>query len=295
MMRTVLLLTAGTILQSHAASLSAAPGGATCVTPPRITTVPAVPVTGTLFELRIVDTTRTAGYIVRVAGEPIHFRMRSDTLVALAAMPVDSTAGVLLAVACSHLHPDSIVHREVVAASSGNYRLEKLTVAPRFGTPPDSALAARMRGEAARAAAVSRAAHDTPQLWDAAFVVPRNSRITSGFGNGRTFNGEVTSRHTGSDFSGAVGAPVNAINRGVVRIVGAFYLGGNVVYIDHGAGLVSAYLHLSRQLVAEGDTVARGQVIGRVGATGRVTGPHLHLITRFGQVSVNAMSLIGRQ
>jgi len=95
----------------------------------------------------------------------------------------------------------------------------------------------------------------------------------------------------GTDFAGATGAPVRAANRGVVRIVGRFYLGGNVIYIDHGAGLTSAYLHLSRQLVAEGDTVERGELIGKVGATGRVTGPHLHLIVRYGRVTVDPVSL----
>jgi murein DD-endopeptidase MepM/ murein hydrolase activator NlpD len=84
---------------------------------------------------------------------------------------------------------------------------------------------------------------------------------------------------------------VVAANRGVVRIVDAFYYGGNVVYLDHGEGLTSAYLHLSKQLVSAGDTVERGQVIGQVGATGRVTGPHLHLIVRYGAVTVDPVSL----
>ncbi len=95
----------------------------------------------------------------------------------------------------------------------------------------------------------------------------------------------------GTDFAGAVGTPVAASNRGVVRIVDAFYLGGNVIYIDHGAGIVTAYLHLSKQLVAVGDTVQRGQTIGQVGASGRVTGPHLHFIARYGQITVDPASL----
>ena len=95
----------------------------------------------------------------------------------------------------------------------------------------------------------------------------------------------------GTDFAGAVGAPVRSSNRGIVRLVGAFYLGGNVIYIDHGDGLVTAYLHRSRQLVQVGDTVARGALIGNVGATGRVTGPHLHLITRYGTITVDPASL----
>jgi murein DD-endopeptidase MepM/ murein hydrolase activator NlpD len=126
---------------------------------------------------------------------------------------------------------------------------------------------------------------------DGVFTQPRTSRITSGFGGGREYNGTITSRHMGTDFAGTTGAPVLAANRGVVRIVDAFYYGGNVVYVDHGAGLSSAYLHLSEQLVSAGDTVQRGQTIGRVGATGRVTGPHLHFIVRYGSVTVDPLSL----
>jgi murein DD-endopeptidase MepM/ murein hydrolase activator NlpD len=178
-----------------------------------------------------------------------------------------------------------------IIPARGAYPVERLTVAPTFGKEPDSALAARIRQESDRANVVAVGSHDTPRLWTQPFRRPRPSRITSGFGRGREFNGTVTSRHMGTDFAGATGAPVRAANRGVVRIVGRFYYGGNVVYVDHGAGLTSAYLHLSRQLVAEGDTVERGQVIGRVGATGRVTGPHLHLIVRYGRVTVDPLSL----
>jgi pyruvate/2-oxoglutarate dehydrogenase complex dihydrolipoamide acyltransferase (E2) component len=85
---------------------------------------------------------------------------------------------------------------------------------------------------------------------------------------------------------------VRAANRGVVRLTSRFYLGGNVVYLDHGEGLVSAYMHLSRTLVAAGDTVARGQTIGHVGSTGRVTGPHLHWVVRYGTSSVDPLSLL---
>jgi murein DD-endopeptidase MepM/ murein hydrolase activator NlpD len=225
----------------------------------------------------------------RIAGEPLHFRMQGDSAVAFAAAPVDSGAGLDLDMLCA----DGTRATVRVPTATAEYPLERLRVAPRFGTAPDSALAARQRREAQRAGAVSRASHDTPRLWSDAFIVPRESRITSGFGGGRTFNGTVTSRHMGTDYAGAVGAPVRASNRGVVRLVDAFYLGGNVVYIDHGAGVVTAYLHLSRQLVAEGDTVQRGDVIGHVGATGRVTGPHLHFIARYGNITIDAASLIG--
>jgi murein DD-endopeptidase MepM/ murein hydrolase activator NlpD len=151
--------------------------------------------------------------------------------------------------------------------------------------------AARIEHETKRAVEVANNAHLTPRLWLEPFEHPRDSRITSGFGGGREYNGTITSRHMGTDFAGATGAPVLAANRGVVRIVDAFFYGGNVIYIDHGVGLSSAYLHLSAQLVAAGDTVQRGQTIGRVGATGRVTGPHLHFIVRYGSVTVDPLSL----
>ena len=106
------------------------------------------------------------------------------------------------------------------------------------------------------------------------------------------FNGTLTSRHLGVDFRGATGEPIYAANRGVVALVGDFFLAGNVVYIDHGAGIVTAYFHMSKPLVAAGDTVQRGQKIGLVGATGRVTGPHLHWSARYGAQTVNPLDLV---
>jgi murein DD-endopeptidase MepM/ murein hydrolase activator NlpD len=102
----------------------------------------------------------------------------------------------------------------------------------------------------------------------------------------------VKSRHTGTDFAGAVGASVAAAGRGIVALVADFYLAGRAVYIDHGGGLVTAYFHLSRVEVAQGDTVSGGQRIGAVGQSGRVTGPHLHWVARYGVISVDPMSLL---
>jgi murein DD-endopeptidase MepM/ murein hydrolase activator NlpD len=233
-----------------------------------------------------------------LAGERLHLRRIGDSVVAHAAVPIDSSQGITLTLTCRSAGGSAggaLVQDSVrLSTSTGSYRLERLTVAPRFGAKPDSTIAARQATEAARAAAVSRASHDTPRLFDDAFRAPRPTRITSPFGSGRQFNGVVTSRHMGTDYAGATGAPVYAANRGVVRLVDRFYLGGNVVYIDHGEGLVTAYLHLRRARVAEGDTVERGQRVGDVGATGRVTGPHLHFIARFGQITVDPTSLIGR-
>jgi murein DD-endopeptidase MepM/ murein hydrolase activator NlpD len=85
---------------------------------------------------------------------------------------------------------------------------------------------------------------------------------------------------------------VFAANAGVVALVADFYLAGIVVYLDHGAGLVTGYFHLSEAEVTPGDVVHRGQRIGRVGRSGRVTGPHLHWIARYGGITVDPMSLV---
>jgi murein DD-endopeptidase MepM/ murein hydrolase activator NlpD len=157
---------------------------------------------------------------------------------------------------------------------------------------PDSAARVRIARDIARARSVSRSAHGTERLWEGPFRLPRPSRITSEFGTGREYNGKVTSRHLGTDFDGKVGYPVIATNRGRVALVARFYLAGNVVYLDHGEGLISAYFHLSRALVKEGQMVEKGQRIGNVGRTGRVTGPHLHWVMRYGGVTLDPMSVL---
>jgi murein DD-endopeptidase MepM/ murein hydrolase activator NlpD len=260
---------------------------------PRVTWRPERPTQGTLFVVTLrggragVDSTPVG----TVAGEPLHFvRRDSATYEALAAIPINADSALLTLASPA---ADGAAHEETltVVAARGTYRMEKLSVAPRFGTEPDSALAERLARESMLARRVSCRSHHTPRLWRGAFVRPRPGRVTSPFGGGREFNGVVQSRHMGTDLAGVVGAPIRAMNRGVVALVGDFYLGGRVVYVDHGAGLTSAYLHMSRRLVSKGDTVRAGQVIGRVGATGRVTGPHLHWIVRYGGVTVDPVSV----
>ncbi|MCC6770233.1 MAG: M23 family metallopeptidase [Gemmatimonadaceae bacterium] len=252
---------------------------------------PDTPVPGTLFTIRVSGVEPGATPQGRIGSEPLHFSSDSSGLWStLAPVPIAASQTLAVILTCAGAPVDSALHD--IPLASATYPLERLTVAPRFSGKPDSALAARQRREAQRAAAVSARAHETPRLWTTPFNAPRTSRITSAFGSGRQFNGTVTSRHMGTDYAGAVGAPIRAANRGVVRLVDRFFLGGNVVYLDHGEGLVTAYLHLSKHRVAEGDTVQRGQVVGEVGATGRVTGPHLHWIARYGAVTIDPQSLL---
>ena len=265
-----------------------------CIDIRDVTVTPESPRAGTLFELRFPSIRDVAS--VEIAGVRLAVLSTvpggGDTIArVLAAVPLDSTAGITVGFSCAG-NPSVVPLR--LAVDSGRYRNERLRVAPRFSVL-DAETERRIEREAARAAEVARASLSTPVLWRDAFVAPRGSRITSVFGSRRTFNGETVSRHTGTDYAGATGSPVRASNRGVVRLIGAFYLGGNVVYLDHGGGLTTAYLHLSRVLVAEGDTVERAGTIGRVGATGRVTGPHLHFIARLGGITVDPVTLVGRR
>lgn len=284
------LVAASVLLLSALSARAGAQGSSACDASMRATFTPARPRPGTLVLVQLAGYAGDDSPRASVAGEPLHFRADSaGGWRALAAVPIDAGASLGLRVVCPATGDSTTL---TVALASASYPLEKLRVAPQFSAKPDSALAARLEREAARAAAISRASHETPRLWSAPFRAPRDSRVTSTFGRGREFNGTVTSRHMGTDYAGAVGAPIRAANRGVVRLVDRFYLGGNVVYIDHGEGLVTAYLHLSQHRVAEGDTVAQGAVIGLVGATGRVTGPHLHWIARYGRISVDPASLL---
>lgn len=232
----------------------------------------------------------------RVAGQPLHFSRTGDSLIAYAGVPVDAADTISLALTVSGFESTEAqldfpiaLHVEPAPAARA---AERLNVAPRFSRQPDSATAARMARESALAMDVARRAHQTPRLWEEPFTRPRSSRITSGFGTGRVFNGKVQSRHLGIDLAGAVGAPVRAANRGVVALVADFLLAGTAIYVDHGEGFVTGYFHLSKAEVAAGDTVSRGEIIGRVGATGRVTGPHLHWIARYGTVTVDPLSVV---
>jgi hypothetical protein len=116
-----------------------------------------------------------------------------------------------------------------------------------------------------------------PRMWDASgFQFPINSALTSPFGAFRTFNGTLNTRHTGWDFNAALGTPVFASAGGTVVFSGPMQVRGNHVIIDHGNGVYSTYSHFSVVHVTRGETVAKGQIIGEVGATGRTSGPHFH-------------------
>ena len=133
---------------------------------------------------------------------------------------------------------------------------------------------------------------DTPRLWEGGFVFPLPTEVSSPFGLRRVMNGERISIHKGIDMKGRAGQKVRACNSGRVVLARNLFFGGNTVVVDHGTGIYSIYMHLSRFDVQPGEKVSKGQTIGLVGSTGRATGPHLHFSVKVGDISTNPVSLI---
>jgi murein DD-endopeptidase MepM/ murein hydrolase activator NlpD len=128
--------------------------------------------------------------------------------------------------------------------------------------------------------------------WEGSFAAPVKAEISDVFGVQRVFNGTVQSTHQGLDFRVPGGTPVAAVNRGKVLLARPLFFEGNCVVIDHGQGLLTLYLHMSKFSVKEGDEVEKGQQIGLSGGTGRATGPHLHLAVRWQGVYLNPQTLL---
>jgi murein DD-endopeptidase MepM/ murein hydrolase activator NlpD len=130
------------------------------------------------------------------------------------------------------------------------------------------------------------------KLWHSNFVEPVNGKRTGIFGSVRIMNGKPRNPHNGEDIGAPLGADVAATNDGVVRITVDHFFSGKGVFIDHGLGFYTMYFHLSEILVKDGDLITAGQIIGKVGATGRATGPHLHWGVKLNGARVNPYSLL---
>ena len=170
------------------------------------------------------------------------------------------------------------------------FRTRRLTVNEGFVTPPSSELS-RIERESALLAA-TWASSAPSRLWRTAFIRPVPQAANSAFGTRSIFNGERRNSHGGADFLSPAGTPIQATNAGRIAIARNLYFSGNTVIIDHGLGLFSMLAHLSRIDVQEGESVTANQLIGLVGATGRVTGPHLHWAVRAGNARVDPLSLL---
>jgi murein DD-endopeptidase MepM/ murein hydrolase activator NlpD len=169
------------------------------------------------------------------------------------------------------------------------FETRRLRVGGEFVNPP-AGEAERIASEAKRLAALFT--QTTPRAWRGTFELPVPGTATSSFGRLTVLNGEPRGRHQGADFRAGTGTPVVAPNAGRVVMAEDLYFSGNTVVIDHGLGMFSLLAHLSRIDVTAGTEVSRRQMLGLSGATGRVTGPHLHWALRLSEFSVDPLALV---
>lgn len=181
------------------------------------------------------------------------------------------------------------VHDTPLDVGSKQFPVRRLRVAGRFVDPPASARP-RIEREARRLDTLF--ATSTPGVWHQPFRPPVKQKPVSNFGARSVFNGRPRNPHGGVDFGSPTGTPVAAPSSGRVALAAPLYFTGNTVIIDHGQGIYSLLAHLSKYQVEEGDVVPPGAIVGRVGATGRVTGPHLHWTVRLRGARVDPLSLI---
>jgi murein DD-endopeptidase MepM/ murein hydrolase activator NlpD len=183
----------------------------------------------------------------------------------------------------------TVEQRMTFTVLRGSYPTLPVTIPKRIAEPSaeDRARAAREREEILKI----QADPSPTRLWMEAFRDPVPGIVTCGFGATRKFNGVVQSVHKGLDLRAATGTPVHAPAGGTVRLAKELFFGGNLVYVDHGCGLFSAFAHLSHIDVAVGQVVKPGQLLGRSGATGRVNAPHLHWGSSIDGVDVDPREL----
>jgi murein DD-endopeptidase MepM/ murein hydrolase activator NlpD len=179
----------------------------------------------------------------------------------------------------------------MVAVRKGQFATEKLQVEKQFVEPSPEQV---QRANEERQRLRDIFDRVTPErLWDGPFRIPLDGVTTgSNFGKRRILNGNPGSPHGGMDLPGATGTPVHAAQRGRVVLAEELFFSGNTVLVDHGLGIYTLYAHLSEVDAKAGDTLETGAVLGKVGATGRVTGPHLHWGLTVERARVNPLFLV---
>lgn len=226
------------------------------------------------------------GTQVRVNGQPALVQPDGRFIFGL---DRDAPERVEIVVTPSNAQPTTYVY----PVAKRSYRIQKLNF-PLTNAQGDPDIDARLAAEREANLQARLRFTDLPYAFQS-FIWPAKGRVTSNFGNQRMINGELRQPHYGIDIAGPVGAPVYAPADGVVSLTANMLLSGGTLYVDHGQGLSSGFLHLHKILVQEGETVRQGQKIAEIGRSGRVTGPHLHWQVNWLHQRVDATHLIGRK
>ena len=261
-----------------------------------VTLTPAIVESGSPELIRV----HTAHPLTKVDGEWLSHKIQffkgtdDNTWFALAGVDVEAPAGPSSLKITAYSQEKPLDLSMTVPIRPAHYRTGTITVEPKFVEPgpEDKKLieAASKAKEQAFAAAENDGAENP--LWSGNFQAPVKAAATDSFGTRRTFNGKLASIHKGTDFRAPTGTPVLAGNSGKVILAQKLFYEGNCVMVDHGLGLISISMHLSRIDVKPGQQVTRGQPLGLSGATGRVTGPHLHWAIRWQGVMLDPVKLL---
>lgn len=245
---------------------------------------------GELAVLNLITASPVDALQVRAFNRDVKpFRKSPTEWQALVGIDLETKPGRhAISIVLGPLEQDRFTHRVTVAPKT--FRTRELKVDPSFVNPPKDAQA-RIAADAERLRRVWTSSSAGP-LWSGPFVRPVADPANSAFGTRSVFNGQPRSPHGGADFSSPAGTPVKSPNAGLVALAADLYFTGNTVVIDHGAGLFSLFAHLRTLSVRESDMVTTGAVVGEVGATGRVTGPHLHWAVRANDARVDPLSLL---
>jgi murein DD-endopeptidase MepM/ murein hydrolase activator NlpD len=244
---------------------------------PRLRWTPAAPDEGSFVVLSVEPAAGSLPIFeaaARASGRPLQLvRLPGGSYLTLVAAPLGARE-VDVGIDVVFIDATRYNQRLSLLVADRDFPATRLRVAPRY-TRPDSATLERVAREREMIQAM-REVMTPVALWSGRFELPLRGVTTSPYGQRRLFNNELRSRHTGLDIDGDTGDPVYASNSGRVALSADLFYNGQAVFIDHGLGLYTGYFHLSKREVAEGEWVEKGQLIGRVGASGRVTGPHLH-------------------
>ncbi|HEY1235502.1 MAG TPA: M23 family metallopeptidase [Candidatus Binatia bacterium] len=246
---------------------------------------------GGLAEVRISGTTLTA-VEGRVGQTPIYFQQSGPSFSGLIGADIEAKPGGSKLLLLATTQRGTVQERKVpVYIKARSFRTESFTVPPSFDqvSPETAEEIRREQADFARAFAFSSA----ERLWEAPFVrpVPQEASASS-FGSRRIINGSPRAPHSGTDLSAPFGTEVVASTCGRVVLIGNYFFAGGSIVLDHGGGLFTMYFHLSEFKVEQGSLVKRGDVIGLSGASGRVTGPHLHWGARLSGARINPLELL---
>ena len=245
---------------------------------------------GELIVVRLDLPPEAAGVSVTAFGRSATAFRLKEQWSALIGIDLDQKPGPYTLRAAATVSKQKRSGTKTLTVVAKRFETRKLTVAPEFVNPPASEQR-RITQEAALIQQVYAASAGTA-LWDSPFVRPVAGPANSRFGSRSIYNGEARSPHAGTDFLSPQGAPVVAPNAGRIVLARDLFFTGQTIIVDHGLNVFSTFAHLSAIDVVEGAMVAPSQLLGKVGATGRVTGPHLHWALRVGGARVDALAVV---